>query len=307
MRLKITTLNILFCITILAQNTVIKIWQNKIPGEIKSSSYSEFIVPGNKALLYTKVTNPTLTFFEAPKKTNTGAAVIICPGGGYRILSFDQEGIQVAKYFNSIGISAFVLKYRLPHDSIMEDKSVGPLQDAQEAIRIVRRNAVKYGIQPSKIGIVGFSAGGHLASTAATHFQEKVYDVSDSTSARPDFAVLVYPVITMGELTHKGSHDNLLGKNPSKEQIARFSNELQVNAQTPPIFLVHASNDRTVSVLNCIHFYEACIRNNVSAEMHIYEKGGHGFGLATGVQSSQSQWPLAMAAWLKNQGVIVGK
>jgi Esterase/lipase len=307
MKIKITILNLFICATLFAQNLIIQVWPDKIPGELKSASYSEFIVPGNKALLYTKVTQPTLTVFPASKDNNTGAAVIICPGGGYKILSFEHEGIQVAKYFNSIGLTAFVLKYRLPHDSIMLDKSVGPLQDVQEAIRIVRRNAIKYGIQPSKIGIVGFSAGGHLASTAATHFQEKVYDVSDSTSARPDFAVLVYPVITMGELTHKGSRDNLLGKNPAKDQIARFSNELQVNSQTPPVFLVHASDDRTVPVKNSLMFYESCIANKVSAEMHIYEKGGHGFGLATGVQSSQSQWPVKLAAWLKNQGIIERK
>lgn len=293
--------------TALAQNTVIPVWPVQIPGEIKTSAYYEVVFYINNSPRYARVTNPTLTVFPAPADKNTGAAVVICPGGGYARLASDHEGIRVANWFNSIGVSAFVLKYRLPHDSIMQDKSVGPMQDVQEAIRIVRRSTARYGINPAKIGVIGFSAGGHLASTAATHFQEKAYTVIDTVSARPDFAVLVYPVISMSDITHKGSRENLIGKNPTAAQVARFSNELQVTPQTPPVFLVHASDDKTVPVQNSINFYLACIQNKVPAEMHIYEKGGHGFGLATDVNSSQSNWPDALAAWLKMKGIISNK
>ncbi len=304
LKMMLLSIGIMLASNPLAQNTEIKVWPVKVPGEIKTATYKEQVVYTKNSPRYSKVTNPTLTVFQAPADKNTGAAVVICPGGGYRHLAFDHEGIQVAKYFNSLGVSAFVLKYRLPSDSIMQDKSVGPMQDIQEAIRIVRRSAAQYGINTNKVGVIGFSAGGHLASTAATHFQEKVYEVSDTTSARPDFAVLVYPVISMGKFVHKGSRDNLIGKKPTKEQDTRFSNELQVTTQTPPVFIVHASDDKTVPVQNSINFYLSCIQNKVPAEMHIYEKGGHGFGLATGVPSTQSEWTKALAAWLKIQRMI---
>ncbi|MFT3751807.1 MAG: alpha/beta hydrolase [Paludibacter sp.] len=291
---------VLFCNSLFSQNQVLKVWPGLIPGEIKSETYKEKKTGSNDAIHYSKVTVPTLTVFPAKSGNNCGAAMVICPGGGYRQLAFDHEGIKVAQYFNNLGISAFVLKYRLPSDSIMQDKSVAPMQDVQEAIRLVRRSASQYGIDPNKVGVIGFSAGGHLASTAATHFQEKVYNLTDTTSARPDFAVLVYPVITMGTLCHKGSRENLLGKNPTPEQIARFSNELQVTPQTPPVFIVHASDDKTVPVQNSINFYLACLQNKVPAEMHLYQKGGHGFGLAAGISATQAEWPQALAAWLKS-------
>ena len=245
-----------------------------------------------------KVSNPTLTVFK-PEKPN-GKAVIICPGGSYLILAFDKEGTRVAEEFNKWGITAFVLKYRLPDDSINIDRSLAPLQDAQQAIRFVRNNAKEFGIDKNKIGIMGFSAGGHLASTAATHFNFKA-DASnnDTTSARPDFAILIYPVISFDStFGHKGSRNNLIGGNATKEKTEFYSNELQVTATTPPTFLIHAGDDATVPVENSIRFYQACIKNKVPAEMHIYPKGGHGFGMYN--KTTDDSWMERLRNWLNS-------
>ena len=245
-----------------------------------------------------KVSNPTLTIFK-PDKPN-GKAVIICPGGGYAILAFDKEGTRVAEEFNKWGVTAFVLKYRLPDDSINIDRSLAPLQDAQQAIRFVRNNAKEFGVDRNKIGIMGFSAGGHLASTAATHFNFKADAANnDTTSARPDFAILIYPVITFDStFGHKGSRNNLVGANASKEKFDFYSNELQVTPTTPPAFLIHASDDATVPVENSIRFYQACIKNKVLAEMHIYPKGGHGFGMYN--KTTDDNWMERLRNWLNS-------
>jgi len=245
-----------------------------------------------------KVSNPTLTIFK-PEKPN-GKSVIICPGGSYAILAFDKEGTRVAEEFNKWGVTAFVLKYRLPDDSINIDRSLAPLQDAQQAIRWVRANAAQYGIDRNKIGIMGFSAGGHLASTAATHFNFRAdADNNDTTSARPDFAILIYPVITFDStFGHKGSRNNLVGANASKEKFDFYSNELQVTPTTPPTFLIHASDDATVPVENSIRFYQACIKNKVLAEMHIYPKGGHGFGMYN--KTTDDNWMERLRNWLNS-------
>jgi acetyl esterase/lipase len=237
-----------------------------------------------------------------PKETKPNqTAVVICPGGGYTHLAFDKEGTKVAEWFNSLGIAAFVLKYRMPTDLTMKNKNVGPLQDAQEAIRYVRQNAAKWNIDPNKVGILGFSAGGHLASTASTHYDDKVYESAYKVSARPDFSLLIYPVISMeNEITHKGSQTNLLGENPSKELIDSFSNEKKVTSQTPPTFLIHATDDTVVIPENSINYYLALKKNGVSAELHIYEKGGHGFGL--GVADTSKFWTRDCAEWLKSNG-----
>jgi pectinesterase len=269
------------------------------------------IVPNNKpvpdkenftvrdnVIRFAKVSNPTLTVFK-PDKPN-GKAVIICPGGSYAILAFDKEGTRVAEEFNKWGVTAFVLKYRLPDDSINIDRSLAPLQDAQQAIRWVRVNATQYGIDRNKIGIMGFSAGGHLASTAATHFNFKADAANnDTTSARPDFAILIYPVITFDStFGHKGSRNNLVGANASKEKFDFYSNELQVTPTTPPTFLIHASDDATVPVENSIRFYQACIKNKVLAEMHIYPKGGHGFGMYN--KTTDDNWMERLRNWLNS-------
>ncbi len=245
-----------------------------------------------------KVSVPTLTMYK-PENPN-GMSVIICPGGGYSILAFDKEGTRVAEEMNKWGVTAFVLKYRLPDDSTNIDKSLAPLQDAQQAIRLVRNNAVAWGLKKDKIGIMGFSAGGHLASTAATHFTANA-DVSnkDTTSVRPDFAILIYPVISFDStITHKGSRNNLVGINASPDQIKLYSNELQVTAKTPPSFLIHAGDDGAVPVENSIRYYQACIKYKVPVEMHLYPKGGHGFGMYN--KTTTDNWMDRLANWVNS-------
>ncbi|AOC96307.1 Acetylxylan esterase precursor [Flavobacterium anhuiense] len=287
--------------SIRAQNQTIPLW-NKIPDEIKATDYKEKeILKDGKLQSTSQVSVPTLSIFIPKEVKPNQTAVVICPGGGYTHLAFEKEGTKVAEWFNSIGIAAFVLKYRMPTDLTMKNKSVGPLQDAQEAIRYVRQNAAKWNIDPNKIGILGFSAGGHLASTASTHYDDKVYESAYKVSARPDFSLLIYPVISMeNEITHKGSQTNLLGNNPSKELIDSFSNEKKVTSKTPPTFLIHATDDTVVIPENSINYYLALKKNGVSAEMHVYEKGGHGFGL--GVADTSKFWTRDCEEWLKSNG-----
>jgi len=258
----------------------------------------ETSVTSNNVTRISKVLTPTLTIYR-PDKPN-GQAVVICPGGGYTILAFDKEGTRVAEELNKWGVTAVVLKSRLPDDSLQPDRSLAPLQDAQEAIRYVRRHAKDWGIDARKIGIMGFSAGGHLASTTATHFNFKAdAATTDTTSCRPDFAILIYPVISFdGTITHKGSRNNLVGSNATEENIRFFSNELQVNAQTPPSFLVHAGDDGAVPVDNSIRYYRACIKYKVPAELHLYPKGGHGFGLMN--KTTNDHWPERLRNWLQS-------
>lgn len=248
-------------------------YPGKIPN-FKKCEIKETFTSG----MFRNVTTPTLEIYLPDKDKATGTAVIICPGGGYSVVVYQGEGISTAKEFAKNGIAAFVLKYRLPDDSIMEDKKNGPLQDAQQAIKVVRENAAKWSVDPNKIGIMGFSAGGHLASTEATHFKSALIENGNSTSLRPDFQILVYPVISMQDkLTHTGSRSQLLGNNPSKETVDLFSNELQVDETTPPAYITHAADDKTVDVDNSINYFESLRRHNISVEMHIYPKGGHGF------------------------------
>ncbi len=287
--------------SIRAQNQTIPLW-NKIPDKIKATDYKEKeILKDGKLQSTSQVSVPTLSIFIPKEVKPNQTAVVICPGGGYTHLAFEKEGTKVAEWFNSIGIAAFVLKYRMPTDLTMKNKSVGPLQDAQEAIRYVRQNAAKWNIDPNKIGILGFSAGGHLASTASTHYDDKVYESAYKVSARPDFSLLIYPVISMeNEITHKGSQTNLLGNNPSKGLIDSFSNEKKVTSKTPPTFLIHATDDTVVIPENSINYYLALKKNGVSAEMHVYEKGGHGFGL--GVADTSKFWTRDCEEWLKSNG-----
>ena len=266
-----------------------------VPGS-KQSTIKEQIIFVNGGVRISSVIAPTLTKFT-PAKPN-GISVIICPGGGYGRLAIDHEGVEVAKAFNEIGVTAFVLKYRLPNDTIMVDKTNGPLQDAQQAIRTVRKQAAAWGLNPNKIGIMGFSAGGHLAATAATHFTLIADPVmNDAGSVRPDFAILLYAVISFDDsIAHKGSKTNLVGKSPSPELTKLYSNELQVTKNTPPSFLVHAGDDGTVPVENSIRYYQACIKNKVPVEMHLYPKGGHGFGLNN--KTTIDKWFDRLTNWM---------
>jgi acetyl esterase/lipase len=246
---------------------------------------------------------PTLTPYVADTPAPTGVTVIVCPGGGYQNLAMDHEGKQVAEFFNKLGVTAFVLKYRLGpryHHPAM-------LQDAQHAIRYVRAHAAEFGVQPDKLGIMGFSAGGHLASTAGTHFDAgnaAAPDLLDRQSSRPDFLILAYPVVTFVEAwTHKGSRDKLLGSDQHPEQLRLLSNELQVTKDTPPTFLFHTDGDTGVPPENSVMFYLALRRAGVPAELHIYEQGRHGVGLAP-ADPVLSTWPARLADWLKVRGLL---
>ncbi len=241
---------------------------------------------------------PTLTPYF-PKEKATGAAVIVCPGGGYSHLA-DHEGRPVAEWLSSLGITAFVLKYRLGP----RYHHPAPLQDAARAIRMVRAHAAEWQLDPKRIGILGFSAGGHVASTIGTHFdagQPNSPDVIERVSSRPDAMILIYPVISMGPFGHGGSRKLLIGDNPSSDMVTLLSNEEQVTKQTPPTFLVHTVNDATVPVENSLHFAEALRKVGVPFELHIYERGPHGFGLG-GNNPVLMSWPGRCADWLKLQG-----
>jgi acetyl esterase/lipase len=298
MKLLVLTVFIFSAPALYAQsNPVVRLYQGQAPNS-KLFPNKEAAVFRDNVTRIEKVVIPTITIYKPA--TPNGKAVIICPGGGYSILAFDKEGTRVAEEMNKWGITAFVLKYRLPSDSSNIDKSLAPLQDAQQAIRYVRSNAKALGIHPNQIGIMGFSAGGHLASTAATHFQLNADNTNkDTTSVRPDFAILIYPVISFDStITHKGSRNNLVGANASAHRITTFSNELQVTAATPPTFLVHAGDDAAVPVENSIRFYQACIKNKVPAEMHLYPKGGHGFGMNN--KTTTDNWMERLSNWLNN-------
>lgn len=287
-----------------AQNKVIDLWNGKIPGVIHSDHFKQTIDTAAGWIDKHSIVNPDLYFYPAPEATATGTAVIICSGGAYGGLAIKHEGIQVAKWLNSLGVTAFVLKYRLPDDSIMVSKSIGPMQDGQRAIRMVRNHAKEWGIDTGKIGIMGFSAGGHLAATLSTLYKDKVYDSDDSTSARPDFSLLIYPVISMDQgITHWGSRVNLLGGSPTSEMVKHFSAELQVNGETPPAFMVHSMDDDAVPVQNSIRYALAMREHKIPCELHIYQQGGHGYGLAPW-GGTQSTWPEACRKWLDVNGFL---
>jgi acetyl esterase/lipase len=284
-----------------AQQYVIPLWKGQIPNSQKSDDVE--VYRENTGLMgYALVQNPDIKVFLPTKRNTTGQALIICPGGGYQGIAYDWEGLDYAKYLNTIGVAGIVLKYRLPvsKSNVVPYKS--PLMDIQRAIRITRFNAAKWNIDPNKIGVMGSSAGGHLASTAGTHFDPgnpNAKDSIDRMSCRPDFMILMYPVITMKmPYTHKGSRDNLLGKNPGEELVNEFSNELQVTKDTPPTFIVHADDDSGVPVENSLLFYQALRKNKIPAELHIYSEGGHGFALAAN-KGHQEFWPQACHEWLK--------
>jgi acetyl esterase/lipase len=261
-----------------AAQSIIPLYPGAVPNS-KPYAMKEIRMEANGLLVgFRKISQPTLAVYLPDEKIATGAAVIICPGGGYEMESYRLEGTVIAEAFLRKGIAAFILKYRLPSDSIMIDKSIGPLQDAQQAIKTVRMHAGEWKINPAKIGIMGFSAGGHLASTAGTHFDKSYVPNEEKTNLRPDFMILIYPVISMkDELTHRGSRNALLGKTPTKELMDLFSNEMHVNSNTPPTWLTHTGDDNVVTVENSIRFYQELIRNKVPSEMHLYPKGNHGF------------------------------
>lgn len=251
--------------------------------------------------IYHSISHPTLRIYLPENNNGNFPAVIICAGGGYTDLHIKREGYDVAKAFNKAGIAAFVLKYRLPDDETNVDKSLAPLQDAQQAIKLVRDSAAIWNIDPDKIGIMGFSAGGHLASSAGVHYNDIRIPQENKTNLRPDFMILVYPVISFTDtIAHIGSRYNLIGPKPSGDLIKFFSSELHVNKRTPPTFLVHSGDDNIVQVANSIRFYEHLKNHDVNAALHVYSKGGHGFGLTP----SFEEWFGRCLHWMKTSGFI---
>lgn len=293
-------LMILMCTTNLNAQEIVKLYQGVIPGSKPAPATFKEIAPvGDDGIIrVSKVSEPTLTVFLPSKEKATGAAVIICPGGGYGILAINHEGYNVAKRFNDVGVAAFVLKYRLPSDAIMIDKSFGPLMDAEQAMYIVRGQAKKWNVDPARIGIMGFSAGGHLASTLTVHYDDVKIENKEMLSLRPDFSILIYPVISFIESPHTGSANNLAGINATQAQKEYFSNERHVTPQTPPTFLVHANDDNGVPVQNSIIFNQALVANKVKAEMHLYQGGGHGFGLNN--KTTSDDWFDRLTNWMKS-------
>lgn len=295
---------LLFCVTIstntLSAQDAFPLYPDKVPNS-KEAANEEKTEERNGITIVSKISKPTLRFFPARAQDQPGATVIIFPGGGYGINALSHEGHDVARKFNEIGISAFVVKYRIPDHRTMLNKEIGPLQDAQQAIKVVREQAAKFKIDPERIGIMGFSAGGHLASTAGTHFKETHIPNEKNTSLRPDFMILAYPVISFqDDIGHRGSRNNLLGDNPDKSKVDHYSNELQITKQTPPTFLIHAGDDKTVEVANSIKFYENLKKHDIPAELHIYQSGGHGFGLKN--PTTKDDWFLTCKHWLEANG-----
>lgn len=272
---------------------------NNVPGNIAGEN-EEKSETTDGILRISHVSTPTLAVFLPPPQKAIGTAVIICPGGGYSILAAGHEGYDVARKLNEWGIAAFVLKYRIPNAKNQNTPHIAPLQDAQQAIYMVRKNAAKWGIKPDRVGIMGFSAGGHLAATAATKYDQSLID-NGKVNIRPNFQILVYPVISSNFfIKHAGSFKNLLGDNPPAARINEYSSELQVNGKTPPAFLIHASDDEGVKPDNSIVYYQALVKNKVPAELHLYQNGGHGFGLNN--KTTNDQWILRCKAWMDKNG-----
>lgn len=280
---------------------VIPLYPGKIPNSKESANEEQKTANALVDTVTRKVSVPTLSIFLPLKNQSNGTAVIICPGGGYGGLLTKREGSDVARAFTKLGVTAFVLKYRLPDDGIMEDKTIGPLQDALQALKTVRQNAGKWNIDLQKIGIMGFSAGGHLASSAGTHYDARIIENAEKTDLRPDFMILVNPVISFSdEIGHIGSRNNLLGKAALAEKIQFFSNELHVNQSSPQTFLVHTADDTVVSPENSFRFYYALRKNKVNAELHIYSEGEHGFLK----KPAFDEWFGRAVNWMKDRDLI---
>ena len=299
-----TPLPLLFSFLLLTQpatvpsREVISLWNGKAPHAVVNSASDK----------------PSLTVYPAAKPN--GAAIVVCPGGGYGFLADDHEGKQVAEFFNALGVHAFVLKYRIVQKDRPGPLHPAPLEDAQRAIRTVRSKAKELGIDVHRVGIIGFSAGGHLASTAGTHFDEGNKDADDAIdkqSCRPDFLILGYPVITFADdATHKGSRNNLIGANPDAKLIEYYSSDKQVTAKTPPTFIFHTSADTAVPPENAVRFYLALKAAKVPVELHMYEKGQHGVGLGrdpkwTGGETSVAMWPDRLSDWLTHRDLLKAK
>lgn len=280
---------------------ILPLWPtDAIPNDLHRRDIPErSFINEDSVLIVTDITEPTLSIYLPEKATATGAAVLIIPGGGYWIVAAGHEGEDVARWFNTLGIAAGVLKYRLPDERLWSDPKAVPLKDAEQGMRLLRENAADWHIDPQKIGVLGFSAGGHLAATLCTRWQTE----ADSALIKPDWAVLVYPVISFEEQGHRGSCESLLGKDASPELIRLYSAEHHVSPFTPSTFLVHSADDGGVSPLNSIFYFSALRAAKVPAELHLFETGGHGYGLASKMNGTVAQWPALCGEWLHRKGL----
>lgn len=309
--LKVKIWNIRFCllalffgmlINSLSAQELIRLWpEGKMPNS-KGMQLPDSV--SNQYLFYT--TNPRIYAYPASKERNTGAAVLVVPGGGYLRLPSDYSKNATAQFYQSQGINAFVLCHRLPalRDLIQPEKA--PLQDAQRAMRIIRANAARWGIDPNRVGVAGTSAGGHVASTLGTHLEDvsKLDDSLDSFSFRSDFMILVSPVISFKEgVAHKGSKDLLIGRNPSEDMVYNYSNENRVTKQTPPTVLIHGNDDKTVPSMNSVLFYQAMQKAGLSSSLHIFPSGGHGYTVNMN-KGSASMWPTIVMEWLREMKIL---
>ena len=300
-------IGLLFCLIFFNMSNSLAQYQplyKTIPNNIPSKD-QEAESSNAGILIIEKVSIPSYQYFRVANDNQKRPCVIICPGGGYAILAAGHEGSDVAKYFNSIGVNALVLKYRIPNADNQIDKTIAPLQDAQQAILLARTNAGSWGIDENKIGIMGFSAGGHLAASLANHYNDVKIENPTKVSLRPDFQILIYPVISFGPEGHEGSRINLIGNASDAKTVKAidyFSNEKQITKDTPPAFLVHSKDDDAVPVANAIHYYDNLIANKVPAELYLYEKGGHGYGMKN--STSEIIWTSVMKTWMQKSNII---
>lgn len=282
-----------------AQEFVLPLWEQTPPLQRASDQKETAIREG--VLRIANVQKPTIEVYLPTRQMANGKAILIFPGGGYGILAYDWEGTDFAKWLNAQGIAGIVVKYRLPKSETLTDPKEVPLLDAQRAMRLVRHHAAEWKIDPSQIGVMGFSAGGHLASTLSTQYTHEVSrpkDALDTLSARPDFSILVYPVISFRDASaHAGSRNALIGADASQELKDRFSGELNVTADTPPTFLVHAQDDKGVPIENSLLYYKALHSHQVKAALHLYPTGGHGFGFGLG-KGDLENWRNILLGWI---------
>ena len=296
MKLILVNLILFLSYSLVSAQEFIPLWPK---GEMPNSKGIELkeIIKNNRIL---QVDTPGIYTFFTSNEENTGGAVLICPSGGYHHLTYDLGGFQLAKWFNTIGMNAFVLIYRLPTSPDLQTRQTGPLQDAQRAMKIIRANAERWHIFKNNVGCLGASSGGHVASTLSTFSEDysEIGDSLDTIAFLPDFQILISPVITMGTYAHKGSVMNLLGANPSEDLIKKYSNELNVTSSTPPCFIADAEDDKVVNPENSLLYFEALLKNHVPASLHVFPFGGHAINL-TGNPGSTQLWIALCEAWLK--------
>lgn len=275
-------------------------------GEIPYAKPSDMeeVIEKNDIILIRNVVKPIVEVFLPARRNATGHAMLILPGGGYGVLAYDWEGSDIAKWLNSHGIAGIVLKYRLPSAESQTDPHLVPLTDAMEAMRLIRENAENWGIDSDKVGVIGFSAGGHLASSLATHYGDQEIEIDSERagfSARPDFVILGYPVISFDpSFTHSGSRNNLLPEGTDEKWVEYFSNEKHVTEETPPTFIFHSQDDEVVPVAHSIRFFEALTAAGVPTELHVYQSGGHGYSLSVNIEGTQKDWMNSSLHWIKS-------